>query len=119
LRIAKSLHLHKSHRFSQGLRAHFIGNFSMAHIVKSVAERSAPSRSLGVSGKPQHAQSTPRVYAFQPRKGRLNTRSVAQIDVRHIIENSDHAMLQQCLREVVFGKVRHSSVDFRYNATTM
>ncbi len=78
----------------------------MAHISRSIAERSALSQAVGSAGATRHSELTPRVYAFQPRKGRLNTRSIAQVDVQHIITNSDHAMLQQCLREVVFGKVR-------------
>ena len=93
------------------LRAILLLIAGMAHIHRSTAERSAPSKAVTSVAPAQHSQSTPRIYAFQPRKGRLNTRSIAQVDIQHIIASSDHAMLQQCLREVVFGKVRAS---FRY-----
>ena len=79
----------------------------MAHVVESVGQRGLGGEGgLTIASAGAAKQTTPRVYRFQPRKGRLDLHSMAQIDVGAIIMKSDHAALQGYLRNVVFGKVR-------------
>lgn len=79
----------------------------MAHLMESVGQRGLQGeQGLTIAPGGEARQTTPRVYRFQPRKGRLDLHSLAQIDVGAIITKSDHGTLQGYLRNVVFGKVR-------------
>lgn len=97
--------------------------FDMAHVLESAGRRSLAAHgkdgraSLTVQASAPATQTTPRVYRFQPRKGRLALGPLAQVDVGAIILKSDHGALQGHLRSIVFGKVSRPSWRFARNAT--